>query len=192
MQTVADELELKGRAARKAARELAKLPSAVKDRALLNVADGLRSRHEEILQANEKDCAAGREGGLSESLLDRLLLTPERLEGIANDVIQVAALPDPARYRGRQATPAKPFHRLASNGFRAMPVMVPQRSRHEDSGSTCRGVADRGSFSSLRRPPIQGVRPPPLAHPGCPGQPCAGHWGFDRHPRGSRTSRLSG
>ncbi len=95
MQTVADELELKGRAARKAARELAKLPSAVKDRALLNVADGLKSRQEEILQANEKDCAAGREGGLSESLLDRLLLTPERLEGIANDVIQVAALPDP-------------------------------------------------------------------------------------------------
>ena len=95
MQTVADELELKGRAARKAARELAKLPSAVKDRALLNVADGLKSRQEEILQANEKDCAAGRDGGLSESLMDRLLLTPERLEGIANDVIKVAALPDP-------------------------------------------------------------------------------------------------
>ncbi len=95
MQTVADELELKGRAARKAAKELAKLPSAVKDRALLNVADGLKSRQEEILQANERDCAAGREGGLSESLLDRLLLTPERLEGIANNVIQVAALPDP-------------------------------------------------------------------------------------------------
>jgi glutamate-5-semialdehyde dehydrogenase len=95
MQTVADELELKGRAARKAARELAKLTSAVKDRALLNVADGLKSRREEILQANEKDCAAGREGGLSESLLDRLLLTLERLEGIANDVVQVAALPDP-------------------------------------------------------------------------------------------------
>ena len=54
MQTVADELELKGRAARKAARELAKLPSAVKDRALLNVADGLKSRQEEVLQANEK------------------------------------------------------------------------------------------------------------------------------------------
>lgn len=95
MQTVADELELKGRAARKAARELAKLPSPVKDRALLNVADGLKSRQEEILRANEKDCAAGREGGLSEALLDRLLLTPERLEGIANDVTQVAALPDP-------------------------------------------------------------------------------------------------
>ena len=95
MQTVADELELKGRAARKAARELAKLPSAVKDRALLNVTNGLKSRQEEILQANEKDCAAGRDGGLSESLLDRLLLTPERLEGIANDVVQIIALPDP-------------------------------------------------------------------------------------------------
>ena len=95
MQTVADELELKGRAARKASRELAKLTSAVKDAALQNVADGLGSRQAEILDANQKDYAVGQESGLRESLLDRLLLTPERLEGIANDVRNVVALPDP-------------------------------------------------------------------------------------------------
>ncbi len=95
MQTVTDELELKGRAARKASRELAKLTSAVKDAALLNVVDGLRSRQADVLEANEKDYRGGRENGLSDSLLDRLLLTPERLEGIANDVRTVARLPDP-------------------------------------------------------------------------------------------------
>ncbi|MCH7786521.1 MAG: gamma-glutamyl-phosphate reductase, partial [Chloroflexi bacterium] len=81
MQTVADELEVKGKAARKAARELAKTTGQVKNQALLNIADGLKYRQEEILAANEKDCDAGRENGLSESLLDRLLLNPERLEG---------------------------------------------------------------------------------------------------------------
>ena len=95
MQTVADELEVKGKAARKAARELAKTTGQVKNQALLNIADGLKSRQEEILAANEKDCDAGRENGLSESLLDRLLLNPERLEGIASEVRNVASLPDP-------------------------------------------------------------------------------------------------
>ena len=95
MQTVADELEVKGKAARKAARELAKTTGQVKNQALLNIADGLKYRQEEILAANEKDCDAGRENGLSESLLDRLLLNPERLEGIASEVRNVASLPDP-------------------------------------------------------------------------------------------------
>ena len=95
MQTVADELEVKGKAARKAARELAKTTGQVKNQALLNIADGLKYRQAEILAANEKDCDAGRENGLSESLLDRLLLNPERLEGMASEVRNVAALPDP-------------------------------------------------------------------------------------------------
>lgn len=95
MQTVADELEKKGKAARKAARELAKTTGNVKNQALLNIADGLKYRQEEILAANEKDCEAGRQNGLSESLLDRLLLNPERLDGIASEVRNVAMLPDP-------------------------------------------------------------------------------------------------
>ena len=93
--TANDELAVKGKAARKAARRLATISAAVKNAALLNVADGLKAREEEILDANEKDIANGRERGLEEYFLDRLLLNPERLEGLANDVRGIAALPDP-------------------------------------------------------------------------------------------------
>ena len=95
MQTAVTELEAKGATARDAARTLAKLPSRVKNQALLNVAEGLKSRQEEILEANEKDYGAGRQNGLTEALLDRLLLNPERLESVASDVRNVVALPDP-------------------------------------------------------------------------------------------------
>ena len=90
-----DELEVKGRAARRAARRLAITSADVKNAALHNVADGLKAREKEILAANEKDIANGRERGLEEYFLDRLLLNPERLEGLANDVRGIAALPDP-------------------------------------------------------------------------------------------------
>ena len=93
--TASDELEVKGRAARKAARRLATISADVKNAALQNVADGLKAREEEILAANERDIEDGREKGLEEYFLDRLLLTPERLEGLANDVRGIAALPDP-------------------------------------------------------------------------------------------------
>ena len=90
-----DELESKGQAAREASKTLAKHASPEKDRALLNIADGLKARQEEILAANEEDCDRARADGLGGDILDRLLLTPERLEGIAADVRGVAALPDP-------------------------------------------------------------------------------------------------
>ena len=93
--TANDELEVKGRAARRAARRLATISADVKNAALHNVADGLKAREEEILAANEKDITNGRERGLEEYFLDRLLLNPERLEGLANDVRGIAALPDP-------------------------------------------------------------------------------------------------
>ena len=93
--TTSDELEVKGRAARRAARRLATISADVKNAALHNVANGLKAREEEILAANEKDIANGRERGLEEYFLDRLLLNPERLEGLANDVRGIAALPDP-------------------------------------------------------------------------------------------------
>ena len=95
MQTAVEELEAKGKAARKAARRLANLPGDVKNQALLNVADALKSRQEEIIEANGKDYKAGENNGLTESLLDRLLLNPERLEGLASDIRNVAMLPDP-------------------------------------------------------------------------------------------------
>ncbi len=92
---VSDELQVKGGAARKAARKLAIMSADVKNAALHNVADGLKAREEEILAANERDISNGRKNGLEEYFLDRLLLTPERLEGMARDVRSIAALPDP-------------------------------------------------------------------------------------------------
>ncbi len=95
MITATTDLQTLGRNARKASRSLARLPGRVKDEALRNVADGLRSRSDEILEANAKDTDAGRRDGLSDSILDRLLLNPERLAALAEDVLAVAALPDP-------------------------------------------------------------------------------------------------
>ena len=90
-----EELTAKGKAARDAARRLARLSSDVKDRALLNIANALASCQEEVLGANQKDYRAGKANGLSDALLDRLLLTPERLESISSDLRSVVALPDP-------------------------------------------------------------------------------------------------
>ncbi len=95
MTSTASELRTKGAAAREAARALARLSAEVRDGAILNIAGHLLEREAEVLTANRKDMDAGRSGGLSEALLDRLLLTHERLEGMAADVRQVASLPDP-------------------------------------------------------------------------------------------------
>ena len=95
MTTTASEVRTKGAAARNAARALARLSAAQRNQAILNIAGGLLERQSDILAANGKDMEAGRRAGLSEALLDRLLLTHERLEGMAADVRQVASLPDP-------------------------------------------------------------------------------------------------
>ena len=92
---VVDELEAVGTAARQASRELAALPAEVKDRALRNVAESLRSHSGEVLDANAIDCAAAREKEDNEAPIDRLLLTPERLDALADDVLKVVGLPDP-------------------------------------------------------------------------------------------------
>jgi glutamate-5-semialdehyde dehydrogenase len=55
----------------------------------------IRARADQILTANARDLAAGRANGLSEPMLDRLALSPERLEGVAAGVEAVAAIPDP-------------------------------------------------------------------------------------------------
>ncbi|MFJ5093314.1 glutamate-5-semialdehyde dehydrogenase [Streptomyces sp. NPDC088557] len=81
--------------ARGAAAEIAPLPRAAKDDALLAIADALEVRTAEIIEANAEDIAKAREAGISESVVDRLTLTPERVRAIAADVRHVAALPDP-------------------------------------------------------------------------------------------------
>ncbi|MFB7649869.1 glutamate-5-semialdehyde dehydrogenase [Streptomyces sp. NPDC056084] len=81
--------------ARAAAAEIAPLPRAIKDEALLAIADALDVRTAEIVEANAVDVAKAREAGTSETVIDRLTLTPERIRAIASDVRDVAALPDP-------------------------------------------------------------------------------------------------
>src|SRR5690606_4887101 len=81
--------------AKGAAATLAPLPRAEKDDALLAIADALEVRVAEIVEANAQDVAKAREAGLSDGMIDRLTLTPERVRAIASDVRDVAALPDP-------------------------------------------------------------------------------------------------
>ncbi len=83
------------RRAKAAAAVLAPLPRSVRDGALLAIADALRARTEEIVAANADDIAKARANGTSEAIIDRLTLTPERIEAIAADVTKVVALPDP-------------------------------------------------------------------------------------------------
>lgn len=88
-------LEIQGQAARKATRVLGIAGSAVKDQALEAIAQALLSHQEEWLAANEKDMEVARENGMRPAMMDRLKLTPARIEGIVDGVRQVKALPDP-------------------------------------------------------------------------------------------------
>jgi glutamate-5-semialdehyde dehydrogenase len=83
------------RAAKAAARILARTETAVKDAALLAIAAALRDRSAEILAANERDMERGREAQIGDALLDRLLLDEARIEAIAKAVEQIVALADP-------------------------------------------------------------------------------------------------
>lgn len=95
MTTVANELETKGQAAKAAAHKMAFLSTEIKNRALLNIAEALTAQETAILTANKKDYEEGLASGMSEALLDRLLLNHSRLQGMANDIKAVVALPDP-------------------------------------------------------------------------------------------------
>ena len=84
-----------GKAARGAFRRMAQARDEIKRKALHATAEGLAERQVDILAANRQDVQGAREAGLSEALIDRLTLTPARLEAMASDVRSVAALPDP-------------------------------------------------------------------------------------------------
>lgn len=82
-------------AAKTAARELAALDDASRSRALNAGAARLRAESETILAANRKDVAAGAAAGMSSAMLDRLTLSPARIEAMADGLATVASLPDP-------------------------------------------------------------------------------------------------
>ncbi|MDD6175340.1 MAG: glutamate-5-semialdehyde dehydrogenase [Firmicutes bacterium] len=110
------EMEQMGARAKAAARVLAR-EGAKKSAALFAAAEALTAHQEEILAENRLDLAAGREAGLTESLLDRLALSPARIAGMAEGMRAVASFPDPVgRPVGGTTHP---------NGMRITKVTVP-------------------------------------------------------------------
>lgn len=112
-----EELKSKGEAAKKAARALATLDAATKNKALNVIAETIMEREPIILGANDRDMDEGRANGLSDALLDRLLLTAPRLESIAKDVKSIANLPDPVGEEFES--------RLLPNGLRVTKRRIP-------------------------------------------------------------------
>jgi glutamate-5-semialdehyde dehydrogenase len=103
--------------ARIAGRTLSTATGAERKAALQTIATAIDARSTEILAANAKDMEAGRAAGLNSSLLDRLLLTPERIQGIAGGARQVSELPDPLGITLRQST--------LPNGIKLEQISVP-------------------------------------------------------------------
>jgi glutamate-5-semialdehyde dehydrogenase len=90
--------------ARAAARTLSVATGAERSAALNAIADAIIARSAEIIAANEEDMVRARAAKINSSLLDRLLLTPTRVEGIANGARQVSELPDPLGITLRHST----------------------------------------------------------------------------------------
>jgi glutamate-5-semialdehyde dehydrogenase len=95
MKTNSTELIKKTTAAKKASKVLARLSTQTKNKALHSIADALIAKQDEIIKANKLDCSDAKKAGMDAAMLDRLMLNPDRIKGMANDVRTVAALPDP-------------------------------------------------------------------------------------------------
>ena len=145
-----------GRAARKAAHAVAHAPAAAKDEALRAAAAAIRAESAQIIEVNADDVEEAREDGATVAALDRLALTPARLEAVARGLDEIAELPDPV---GRVlATFERP------NGLRIERVATPlgvigviYESRPNvtaDAGALCLKAGNatilRGGSDSLR------------------------------------------
>ncbi|GAA2867670.1 glutamate-5-semialdehyde dehydrogenase [Paenarthrobacter ilicis] len=102
---------------RKAARRMGQANRAWKDRALRAIGSALLENRTHVLEANAKDVAAGRANGTSVALLDRLTLTPARIDGLVAALENLAGLPDPVGNVVRGQT--------LPNGLRLRQVNVP-------------------------------------------------------------------
>ncbi|WP_434456950.1 glutamate-5-semialdehyde dehydrogenase [Stutzerimonas urumqiensis] len=94
-ESVLDYMTRLGQAAREASRVLARASTAQKNRALLAAANALDAARAPLVEANERDLANGRASGLEPAMLDRLALTPARIDEMIEGLRQVAGLPDP-------------------------------------------------------------------------------------------------
>lgn len=93
--SVHDTVLAQAKAAREAARGMARASAAQKDRALLAMAEGLEAGQDKVLKANELDLEAAKSAELSGALLDRLILNPQRVRAMADGLRELVALPDP-------------------------------------------------------------------------------------------------
>ena len=94
-ESVLDYMTRLGRAAREASRVIGRASTAQKNRALHGAAAALDAARLELVAANELDLAAGRANGLEPAMLERLALTPARIDSMIVGLRQVASLPDP-------------------------------------------------------------------------------------------------
>jgi len=90
-----EELKIKGSLAKEAAYKLAAISTEVKNNALLKIAEAIVENAEKIIAENKKDIEAARKKGTREAMIDRLTLTKERIEGIAEGVRKVIDIEDP-------------------------------------------------------------------------------------------------
>ncbi|MEQ3697258.1 MAG: glutamate-5-semialdehyde dehydrogenase [Pseudomonadales bacterium] len=92
---VSDYMLQLGKQARRASRQARALSTEQKNKALHSIAEIIQARRDVLVAANAEDVQAGRERGLSDAMLDRLILTPERIDGMLEGLRQVADLADP-------------------------------------------------------------------------------------------------
>ena len=93
--TVTEELTQKGQLAKSASYVLATLSTDIKNHALMEIAAALRFHTTFLLEENERDLHLARQNGMAKGLLDRLALTAQRIDAMAEGIEQIAALPDP-------------------------------------------------------------------------------------------------
>ncbi len=93
--TIAEQVATIAHSARQASIVLARLSTTIKNEMLLKMAEALVAGTDGLIAENAKDLAAGKEKGLSDAMLDRLMLDAKRIKGMADALREVAALPDP-------------------------------------------------------------------------------------------------
>jgi len=103
--------------AKTASRVVAQLTTAEKNALLTDIAAAIADSKDFILKENEKDISAGREKGLSDAMLDRLLLTGQRIDDIADAIREIVALTDPVGDIGNLA--------LRPNGMQVGKMAIP-------------------------------------------------------------------
>lgn len=160
----------------KAAKVLARLTTAQKNAVLSDMANALRQSHGPILKANETDMANGRDKGLDNAMLDRLQLTPARIDAMADAIDFLVGLPDPVGERRLVET--------RPNGLKIEKMRIPlgvvcmiyeaRPNVTADAGALClksgNGVILRGGREALQSSLAiaEAMRPALIAH-GIPG-----------------------